>query len=61
MSDVTNVIPKFDDLYIPLKTTIYENVENEDGSIVCVQWHPERMQDMEMYRKLFRDFAEKCR
>ena len=38
-----------------------EAIENEDGSIVCVQWHPERMQDMEMYRKLFRDFAEKCR
>ena len=33
MSDVTNVIPKFEDLYIPLKTTFYESVENEDGSI----------------------------
>lgn len=38
-----------------------EAMENEDASIFCVQWHPERMQDMEMYRKLFVDFIQKCR
>ena len=38
-----------------------EAMENEDGSILCVQWHPERMQDVEMYRKLFADFIERCR
>ena len=38
-----------------------EAMENGDGSILCVQWHPERMQDMEIYRKLFADFIERCR
>ena len=40
---------------------IVEAMENEDGSILCVQWHPERMQDEEVYRKLFADFIERCR
>ena len=40
---------------------IVEAMENEDGSILCVQWHPERMQDMEMYRNLFKDFIERCK
>lgn len=40
---------------------IPEAMENEDGSIICMQWHPERMQDMEMYRELFRYFVDKCR
>lgn len=40
---------------------IVEAIENKDGSILCVQWHPERMQDLEMYRKLFADFIERCR
>lgn len=40
---------------------IVESMENEDGSIICVQWHPERMQNEEMYRKLFADFIERCR
>ena len=40
---------------------IAEAMENEDGSIICVQWHPERMQEEEMYRKLFADFIERCR
>lgn len=37
-----------------------ESIENSDGSIIAVQWHPERMQDMEIYRQLFKDFIEKC-
>ncbi|MBQ8603632.1 MAG: gamma-glutamyl-gamma-aminobutyrate hydrolase family protein [Oscillospiraceae bacterium] len=40
---------------------IPEAMENADGSIICMQWHPERMQDMEMYRNLFRYFIDKCR
>lgn len=40
---------------------IVEAMENKDGSILCVQWHPERMQDMEIYRKLFFDFIDRCR
>lgn len=40
---------------------IIEAMENEDASIVCVQWHPERMQDMEMYQRLFQDFIQRCR
>ncbi len=38
-----------------------EAMENEDASILCVQWHPERMQNEEMFRKLFADFIERCR
>ena len=38
-----------------------EAMENDDASIMCTQWHPERMQDMEMYRKLFEDFVNRCR
>lgn len=40
---------------------IVEAVENEDGSVFAVQWHPERMQDMEMYRNLYKYFIDKCR
>lgn len=40
---------------------IIEAIENEDGSIICVQWHPERMQEFEMYRELFKDFVERCK
>lgn len=40
---------------------VIEAMENEDASILCVQWHPERMQDMEMYRKLMKDFVDRCR
>ena len=40
---------------------IAEAMENEDGSIICMQWHPERMQDMEMYRNLFTYFVNKCK
>ncbi|MBR5520522.1 MAG: gamma-glutamyl-gamma-aminobutyrate hydrolase family protein [Oscillospiraceae bacterium] len=39
---------------------IPEAMENRDGSIICMQWHPERMQDMEMYRNLFIDFVNRC-
>ena len=38
---------------------VIEAMENEDASILCVQWHPERMQ--EMYRRLMKDFVDKCR
>ncbi len=38
-----------------------EAMENEDGSILCTQWHPERMQDEERFRNLFRVFVDKCR
>lgn len=37
-----------------------EAMENEGASILCVQWHPERLQDMEIYRKLIRDFVDRC-
>lgn len=40
---------------------INEAMENEDGSILCVQWHPELMQDEECFRKLFDAFIEKCK
>ncbi len=40
---------------------IVEAMENKDAPILCVQWHPERMQDKEMFRKLFADFIERCR
>lgn len=40
---------------------IIEAMENEDASILCVQWHPERLQDMEMYRWLMKDFVNRCR
>lgn len=36
-----------------------EAMENKDTFIVCVQWYPERMQ--EMYRMLFEEFMNKCR
>jgi len=39
---------------------IPEAMENEDGSILCVQWHPERMQDEKRFRDLFKVFIEKC-
>jgi len=40
---------------------IIEAIENEDASILCVQWHPERLQDMEIYQKLMKDFVDRCR
>ncbi len=40
---------------------IIEAIENADASILCVQWHPERLQDMEIYRKLMKDFVDRCR
>ena len=40
---------------------IIEAMENEDASILCVQWHPERLQDMEIYQKLIKDFVNRCR
>ncbi len=40
---------------------IIEALENDDASIIAVQWHPERMQDMEMYRNLFKYFIDKCK
>lgn len=40
---------------------IIEAMENEDASVLCVQWHPERLQDMEIYQKLMKDFVERCK
>ena len=40
---------------------IIEAIENEDASVLCVQWHPERLQDMEIYQKLMKDFVERCK
>jgi len=38
-----------------------EAMEKEDGSIICVQWHPERMQEYEMYRNFFTEFVNRCK
>ena len=43
------------------KDGIVEAMENVEGSIICVQWHPERMQEEEIYQNLFTDFIVKCR
>ena len=40
---------------------IPEAMENKDGSVICVQWHPERMQDREDMRNLIKDFIERCK
>jgi putative glutamine amidotransferase len=40
---------------------IIEAIENKETRILCVQWHPERLQNMEIYRKLIKDFVKKCR
>lgn len=40
---------------------VIEAMENKDASVLCVQWHPERLQDMEIYRKLIKDFVDRCR
>ena len=39
---------------------IIEAMENQDASILCVQWHPERLQNMEIYQNLMKAFIEKC-
>lgn len=38
-----------------------EAIENEDASVLAVQWHPERLQYEEIYRKLMKDFVDRCR
>ena len=38
-----------------------EAMENEDASVLCVQWHPERLQDIDVWRKLMYDFVNKCK
>lgn len=38
-----------------------EAMENEDASVLCVQWHPERLQHMNMYRNLLQSFIDRCR
>ena len=40
---------------------IVEAMENEDGSILTVQWHPERMQNEECMRNLVKDLVERSR
>lgn len=39
---------------------ITEAIENDDGSVICVQWHPERMQDTPEMVKLISDFVRRC-
>ena len=39
---------------------IVEAMENEDAFILCVQWHPERLQNMEIYQNLMNDFVKRC-
>lgn len=39
---------------------IAEAMENGDGSVICVQWHPERMQDRAEMSKLISDFVRRC-
>ncbi len=40
---------------------VVEAIEKEDGSFLGVQWHPELMQDREVFRELFKVFVDKCR
>lgn len=40
---------------------IIEAIENADASVLCVQWHPERLQNMEIYKKFIEDFVNRCR
>lgn len=40
---------------------IIEAVEGEREEILAVQWHPERMQNSEATRRLFRHFVRLCR
>lgn len=40
---------------------IIEAIENDDASVLCVQWHPERLQDMQIYKNLIKDFVDRCR
>ena len=37
-----------------------EAMENADASVLCVQWHPERMQDKQMWKNLIADFVKRC-
>ncbi len=40
---------------------LVEAMENRDGSILAVQWHPECMPQIEIFRDLFIDFVNRCR
>ena len=40
---------------------IIEAIECEERNIIALQWHPERMQDEETFRRLFAEFVDKCR
>ena len=39
---------------------IPEAIENADGSIMGVQWHPECMPQEKMFQDLFTDFVKRC-
>lgn len=39
---------------------IIEAIECLEKNIIAVQWHPERMQDEELFRQLFHDFIQRC-
>lgn len=49
--------------YVTAKATdgIIEAIENEDASVLCVQWHPERLQEMKEHHNLIKDFVERCK
>ncbi|MEG1782547.1 MAG: gamma-glutamyl-gamma-aminobutyrate hydrolase family protein [Oscillospiraceae bacterium] len=40
---------------------IIEAIENEDGSILAVQWHPECMPQEKAFRDLFSDYINRCK
>ena len=40
---------------------IVEAIENEDGSILAVQWHPECMPQVKAFRDLFSDYINRCK
>ena len=38
-----------------------EAMENADGSILAVQWHPECLTHIDIFRDLFTDFVNRCK
>lgn len=40
---------------------IIEAMENRNASILCVQWHPERMQDVECWKRIMDSFINRCK
>lgn len=40
---------------------IPEAMQTLDGSVICVQWHPERMQDRDEMKNLIKHFIDRCK